>query len=335
MSDITIKVKVKFADGDWVASTQTHDIEGRGKTPEIAIQNFVDGLERFYTGTKFLAAKDRAVEISHMITGVSADVYLTVKMDRPLSDFGIEVAEEPEQQPALEGQEILALPKPVGSSVVMISTCADCTLFVWPEEGSSAGVCSGYDPVRPRCPTDPACRDFYPMESSVEQTEGEEETPSSEKPDGDPFEPAYGISLDRYVIERISDERQRFIILPPASDITPGVRVLVYEKGEMKGRKAYVGEFVAGERFRIERGDSVATEWMYKLHMDYKQFEALFGTHLSRFALMITNYQEYTEPIAIPDGLKAPRGVIWIPPYHLSTLLPESKGRCPFRVDTA
>ncbi|MCZ9312049.1 MAG: hypothetical protein O0V67_01605 [Methanocorpusculum sp.] len=333
MSDITLKVKVKYSAGEWVASTPVYDITGTGNTPEIALENFVSALEELYSGDKFLTANNRPVEISHMITGVAADVYLTVKMDRPLSDFGIEVAEEPELQTTLEGQEILTLPEPVGSPV-MISTCADCTLFVWPDEGSSVGACSGYDPVRPRCPTDPACRDFYPRESG-EQTDEEEETPSSKNPEGDPFELAYGISLDRYAIERISDERQRFIILPSKSDITPGVRILVYEKADAKGRKAYVGEFVAGEIFRIERGDSEATEWMHKLHINHELFEALFGTQLYRFVLMITNYQEYAEPIAIPDGLKAPRGVNWIPPFHLSTLLPESKGRCPFRVDTA
>ena len=114
MSDITLKVKVKNADGEWVASTPVYDITGTGDTPEIALGNFTSALEELYSGDKFLTANNRPVEISHMITGVSADVYLTVKMDRPLSDFGIEVAEEPELQPELEGQEILALPPAKG-----------------------------------------------------------------------------------------------------------------------------------------------------------------------------------------------------------------------------
>ena len=83
MSDITLKVKIKNADGEWVASTPVYDITGTGDTPEIALGNFTSALEELYSGDKFLTANNRPVEIRHMITGVSADGYQEVKRGRP------------------------------------------------------------------------------------------------------------------------------------------------------------------------------------------------------------------------------------------------------------
>ena len=59
MSDITLKVKVKNADGEWVASTPVYDIMGTGDTPEIALGNFTSALEELYSGDKFLTANNR------------------------------------------------------------------------------------------------------------------------------------------------------------------------------------------------------------------------------------------------------------------------------------
>lgn len=136
---------------------------------------------------------------------------------------------------------------------------------------------------------------------------------------------AFGLSLGRYEIGHIISGAQTHIILPPTSKIRTGDRIIAYEKGEMKGRKAYVGEFVAGEIIGIERSAALEPEWNKKLHMDEGQISAAFGTSFSRFALEITNYREYADSIQVPDGLKAPRGVNWIPPMHIKMLFPEAK----------
>ncbi len=135
---------------------------------------------------------------------------------------------------------------------------------------------------------------------------------------------AFGISLDRQEIAAIADGTQTRLIMPSmSSNIAQGDRMIVYERGKGGGRKSYVGEFVVGEKIGMEREDAWDAEWQQKLNADREQIAEKFGNDLRRFAVEILAYQEYTDPVAVPYGWKAPRGVNWISPSHLETIFQE------------
>lgn len=328
MSDITLKVKVKYSDGEWIASTPVYDITGTGKTPEIALGNFTSALEELYSGDKFLTANNRPVEISHMITGVSADVYLTVKMDRPLSDFGIEVAEEPELQPALEGQEILALPPAKGDpiaeddteeetpssapTVTTPITCRTCQSFHEARRGLGRNWC------------DTTMLDAQGDDAACEQYEAELVTDMANRiRAGDPV---FGLSMKRDATNRLGTTSEEWILLPANTTHTPqpGTRVFVYETGKTK---AFVGKFIAGESKQLERDAAITDEWLFKLHATSDDIAARYGTAFRATAVEVCNYREFFLPIPVPADEKVPRGLTWLPPRYLLKMFPEASGK--------
>lgn len=119
-ADMTVRVSCKYKDGEWQATSPVYKIMvmGCGETPEMAIEDYVAQLRRYYEGRVFEVAYGMPFDLSYQITGMSAEVSLNVRREASLSSFGISVCQDADdnRQDVLEGDVPYQLPAAEGDT---------------------------------------------------------------------------------------------------------------------------------------------------------------------------------------------------------------------------